>query len=330
MHSKIIDRVRKLLALASNAGATEGEASNAAAMAAALMEQHGLAAATVAAAGGSDDERRGKEEMRGGAAFNWQPGLMAAVAESCFVDVRVLEKRAPRGRPIRVGYSLLGREAHVAGAKVLYEYLCQAVERLSREAQPARPKFYKVGVADRLAHRLRQRHQRTLREQREAAERAAAEAATCAARAGGNATSATALVVTLVDYAQREADLNADVREGLPAGTTADRRAKRDAAAAAKAARERELVAQGVNPGVAFNMARLGMSRQRAEEYEAEWLANQAAAAAAGAGRQHKPRRTWRDDAYESGSYHRGLEDGEAVGLDQQVGADATRRIGKD
>jgi hypothetical protein len=218
--NKIIDRVRKLMALAADgSGATEAEASTAAAMAAAIMEEHGLAMAAVVA-GGGQGEGRTSENVVGGAFFNYQTELMEAVAESCFCFVEVTGKL--RGRHVvRDGFRIIGRVSAVASTQVLFDYLDGTIMRLCREAKPEVPKWFRRGMAERIGERLKQRHAEKLAEQ-EAAAKAQRDAAAAAGSGNG-----TALTVTLVDYQQDERDLNEDLRRGLAPGTT---RSRRDAA----------------------------------------------------------------------------------------------------
>lgn len=321
-NEKIVDRIKKLLALAADgSGATEAEAQSAAAKAAEIMEDHGLTQMTVEMAGGQG-ETRDKINTKT-VNWPWYMVLMEALAESCFCSV----DQVPKGGR-KFEFRLIGRVSAVMTANMTFEYLGQTIRRLSRETNVESPHYFCCGAAERIAERIRQRHEEKLAEQKAAAE--AAERA----RATASPSSGTAIVVTLVDHAKREADLNEDFRQGLRPGMTAEKRAVAEAREAAKRAVYDRLLAEGVANGVAWNMAYLGQSRAEAEEYEAEFQASNAKRSA----RTFKASWTKADEARwqsqqrrearkDSSSWQEGRRRGDDVGLDQQVTKHDNRRI---
>jgi hypothetical protein len=269
---KVLERIAKLLNITEERGATEAEALNAAERAKRMMDDHGLSTAQVEAAGGVG-ERRSDASLEGLAGEWWQPPLMAAIAETCYVFCELQTKIDAARRKLGAGYRLIGRESAVATAEVLYKYLCEVTYRCCREAEtqhradgtPFKKKWFRRAMGERLCERVRAEHEKALRTQREEAEaRAAAQAA-----AGSTGTS---LVVTLVDYQQRERDLNNDLLKGWPPGTTLakreasdrDRQQYRDEQKRKRA----ELEAQGVSADVIQYML-YGYTRERAEEIAA-------------------------------------------------------------
>lgn len=278
VEDRVLERIRKLLRLAGDARGNEHETALAARRAAELMEEHGLSTAIIEASGGVAEGRTEKTE--GGVARGrapWMPELMRTVAESCFCLCEV-EFATPEGdTQLRMTFRLFGRESAVAGAFALADYLKQTIWRLSRGAE--RPHYFRSGCAERLGERVREGHETALANQRAEVERASREAAARAAHPGA-APSGAALVVILEDYAAAEAEANEELRRGLKPGTLA---AERAAAAAERAARERQykrLVDGGMDSGVAYNMVHMNMDHARAVEFEAEWLARNAARAA--------------------------------------------------
>lgn len=237
---KIIDRIHKLLRLsAEGSGATEAEAALAAERVQSIMREHNLSMAMLEAHGGDASAEggvrtTGRTERR--AMYRWQRELMAEVAHVNFCHCDVIfgepihraRSSTKRGSPR--GYRLIGREANVASARELFDYLIEAISRILMEqelggeasqANSRRANSFREGCADRLRVRLRERHDAALAEQARAAREAAARSTHPAAAPSGNA-----LVVVLQDYAQSEDDLNNDLRYGYPPGTTAQRRAR--------------------------------------------------------------------------------------------------------
>lgn len=315
--TKIADKIKKLLALAaSGSGATEAEASSAAAKAAEIMEEHGLTMMAVEMAGGIG-EGRGRDGVKVDAPA-WYAGIMAALAETYFCEVELV-KVAKREFEFR----LLGRLSSVTAAKVTFEYLSQAIWRLSRQERDGSPHYFRCGCAERISERLRQRHADRLKEQQ-------AEAAKANQRPSNG--QGGALVVTLVDYGQRERDLNADFRNGLTPGTTEEKRRLAAEANARNEARHRELVASGIPDGVAWNMVFLGQSRERAEEYEREYLKIHEKARRRQSKWTGRDERAWqnhqRKEAKKSHpSWSKGRQVGDDVSLDQQIDNQQQRRI---
>lgn len=219
---KVIARIKKMLHLANHGTASEGEANNAAEMAQKIMMEHNISMAMVEGAS-LDGAGRTKTKDEGSAKYAFQRDLMVACAEVNFVyqevnyDYKGTYKKA-------TGYTLIGREANVVACKTLFEYLFQTIDRLGLEfvgderlqyGIPANS--FKEGCAARIGERLRERHREQLREQ-------ARQAREANAAARHPASSGTALVVVMDDYAQDEKDRNEDMRLGKPEGFTAHKR----------------------------------------------------------------------------------------------------------
>lgn len=322
---KIIDRIRKLLALADTGrGATEAEASLAAAKAAELMEEYGLSTMTVEMSGGKGEARASNKI--GSTHEPWHLPLMVAIAESCFCFVD--HERVGSYRKFE--FRLIGRQSAVTTAGIMFDYLRKTIARLSREALVESAFRFRCGCTERIVERLQERHATTLRRQKQDADERAARQ-----RASGETATANALVVTLVDYEQHERDLNEDYRMGLEPGTTARRRAAREAAAKAAEARLNALVAEGIPYGVAWNMVYLNHTRERAEQYEAQWTKDQDTKAKRSRRRKEwtqADERAWqseqrRRERKTSSSWTAGRSAGDSVGLDPQVSKSSTRSL---
>lgn len=304
VEDKVLERIRKLLRLANDARGNEHEAALAARRAGELMEEHGLSTATIEASGGVGEGRTQEESdsfERGRAP--WMSELMRQVAEAnfCLCEVDVIGS----GRKTRVAFRLFGRESAVAGAFALADYLKGTIWRLS--AGTERPHYFRSGCAERLGERVREGHEVALANQRAEAERAAKEAA-ARAKHPGAAPASTALTVILEDYARSERDGNQDLRRGLPAGTTARLRAEEAAERAERERRYQQLKKDGVEQGVAWNMAFMNMDRARAVEYEAEWQARRHAAPKVD---EPKRKKTKADERHERAAHRRWMREQE-------------------
>lgn len=306
--TKIVDRIKKLLALAaSGSGATEAEASTAAAKAAEIMEEYGLTTMAVEMSGGVG-ESRGRDGVKVDAPA-WYRGIMEALAESffCHVDLVKTGKR-------QFEFRLIGRMSSVTSARLTFEYLSAAVWRLSRQVKDGgSPHYFRCGCAERIAERIRDRHVARLKAQKEEA-----EARTASGQTNG------ALVVTLVDLEHRERCLNEDFRRGLKPGTTEERINKSRADTAVKEARVAELVAQGIAHGVAWNMVWFNWDRAKAEEYEAAYLKAQAKARARSDRWTKSDQQKWESYQRQQNkrshpSWMSGRQVGDKVSLDQQI-----------
>lgn len=240
---KVISRIQKMLNLARDGAAHEGEARNAMDAAEATMRKYNLTMAEVEAAGGNGGEgsKRTKEGVKGRAQYEFQQQLMAACAEVNYCAV--LKTSMWKGnRSMVTGYVLIGREGNVVATRELYDYLNATVERLAFEyvGRDNRQRLsrtaisFKKGCAERLGERLVARHAESLEEQaREARERSAA--------ARHPASTGTALVIVMKDFAQEEMDANDDMRWGLVEGTTAAERKRNTAEASVISAINRAL-----------------------------------------------------------------------------------------
>lgn len=166
-NDRVIERVRKLLALSGSDN--EHEAAAAAHRAQVLLAEHQLTMAELDA-GDSDD---GPEVVRE-TWFNskripgWRSRLAFGVAAGFGCEAT---------RSAGWGMRIYGDPSAVATARATFAYLVQAIERCAREARRAyqgmeSPRSYasayRLGMADRLSARLRQRRSEAMAEAAEA------------------------------------------------------------------------------------------------------------------------------------------------------------------
>jgi hypothetical protein len=164
-NAAVIAKVRKLLALADDAGATEGEATNAAAAAQRLIELHRLDVATLEA--GEGDAPPLPEEtivneplIEGGAPtakriVSWRGQLTGGIAKSngCRHYWHV---ESGKGVHLRI----VGPASRLASVRYLYAYLSHEIDRLGTEAARGNGRAYgnawRLGCAQRVSERLRE------------------------------------------------------------------------------------------------------------------------------------------------------------------------------
>jgi hypothetical protein len=151
----LLGKVRKLLTLAGDRGATEGEASNAAAAAQRLIEEHRLDTALLDETPDEPapaDEPIGTERLdpldASKSKVRWRGDLASGIARAngC--------RMYWSGPAVRV----IGTPSRVAAVRTLYAWLSREVDRLGREAARGQGRAWgnawRVGCASRLSERL--------------------------------------------------------------------------------------------------------------------------------------------------------------------------------
>jgi hypothetical protein len=153
-HDEVLAKVRKLLALAGNGAATEGEATNAAAAAQRLIAQHRLDVAllddSATVADSKPEPASGNHEPleRGKKAVHWR-GILAegvAVANGCQVYWN------------HGNLMIVGAPSDVASVRHLYGWLAREIDRLGADAALGRGRSYgrswRMGCASRVVERI--------------------------------------------------------------------------------------------------------------------------------------------------------------------------------
>lgn len=224
---KISDKIKKLLKLA-NGNTTEGEATAAMQKVQELLADYNLTMAQVEAANTDStktaeapDSKRTKEQHDKSALYKYQRNLMRTIAECNFCIYWTGENKVWRkSRYVTTYYHvLIGREANVVSARLLFDYLNSTIEKLATAIYPSPTNLsksaicWKEGCAARLCERLLERKWAADKEQQEKAQQAQ---------------STTALVL-LSDVRTNERDLNYDFMCNQAPGTTARRRAESEA-----------------------------------------------------------------------------------------------------
>lgn len=287
----VIDKVRKLLALAGN-NPNEAEAAAASAKAMEILASYNLDMAVVEQ-GGATGKR--EDTYLSGGLYQWQRELWYHVAELNFCMYWWMSGQRKGNR---YQHRILGRKENVIGAQIMAEYLQTTIERLAREKAGDGSKYfirsmiaYREGMADRLTERLE--------EARRAAEHE--EAAKARERAAQGDTSM-ALVV-LDDVRMREHAANYDHINGAGAW---DRKEAKDKSNEEALARASEEYRQWVKD-----------HPEEAAKQEAEW----AKTSEKYSKRQYRERAaTDRERRMSTNEYFEGRDRADTISLDRQVG----------
>ena len=159
LRDKLIDKIRKLLALSTSAN--EHEAALAAEKAQALLAEYNLSMTDIV----TDEE--GKDEgfiidgeMVDDDPYPWKRQLCQAVSKLYFCKYFFV-----RIRGVGIRNSIVGAPHNIAVAKMMYQYLADTTERLAREARKKQPpelrkgyrRSFMIGCALRLCERIQKR-----------------------------------------------------------------------------------------------------------------------------------------------------------------------------
>lgn len=316
--AKIVERVRKLLALAARGG-TEAEAAAAAEKAQELLASYNLDMATIGQ--GGESGKREDAKQRGGM-YIYERELWNAIAQLNFCMYFTTRGRMKNGAgkmQFSFQHRIVGRTVNVVSTRVMAEYLQGAIERLCRERFPLNNQFFlreavafREGMSDKISSRLRERRNEVIAKQEAAKEHEAKK------HKGAN----TAFALTLVDVKKSEEAANFDFLHGEGAWAKRearyqkwDREAAEERTKQAKAEAEADAIYAkwaAANPEEAAKEAAKAKKRREADEEKADkkWR------------NRHERYRmpTARERRQNSNYYDDGYERGAEISLEQQVG----------
>jgi hypothetical protein len=269
----ILDRIKKLMALADSA-ANEHEAALAGERMQTLLTEFNLTRAEVESKTEEtrDDAltaKRERSQSDRGAMYRWQRDMMAAVARNNFCShfvgrvfraedwgahyrrIEIADSSRPSGKRwdevkgvYAKGHVLVGRSENVAATLLMFDYLSTQIRRLcphSTLADRADKYLWLDGCAETIVERL----DRKRSEAEEAQRRRETQ---------------TPGLVLLSDLYANEEELNEDFRRGLAPGTTTKNRLEDEAEERAEKARieaeEKRLLATGMHSDDAWHVAR--------------------------------------------------------------------------
>ena len=155
---KILDRVKKLLALGNSPN--EAEASSAVAKAHDLLKQYNLDIKDIEV---EDSEVVDESYMESARTQTWKVALLINIADANYSMMYDKPKAVGRGADHRIKttsiFRFVGKPQNVAVCMMMADYLLQAIDRLAKgQAGRGRSEIesYKAGVADNLIARLKE------------------------------------------------------------------------------------------------------------------------------------------------------------------------------
>lgn len=153
----VVDRIRKLLALAGN-NTNPNEAASAASLAAALIEEYHLAEAELRAV--TEAPAEGIEDFGIQGTDKTLPGWKGVIAMGLqSLGVKIWNETARPSNGMKQRVRLFGRKSDVAACAYIYEYLVSEVSRLA-DAEFCRERRYlnafRIGAAAVIQKRLRE------------------------------------------------------------------------------------------------------------------------------------------------------------------------------
>jgi hypothetical protein len=153
---KILERVKKLLALGESPN--EAEASSAVAKAHDLLKQYNLDIKDIEV---EDSEVVDEVYMESGRTQSWKVALMINIADANYSLMYDKPKVVGRGQRLKTTstFRFVGKPQNVAVCMMMADYLLQAIDRLAKgQAGNGRSEIesYKAGVADNLIARLKE------------------------------------------------------------------------------------------------------------------------------------------------------------------------------
>lgn len=150
---KIIERIRKMLALANDLAATEGERDNALRMAYNTMAKHNLDMATIEQSGGKNDEKR-VDFPKVSWSWAWARQVNAIVGDLFFCKYYYFEKI----NGTQITHHFVGRESNAMTAAVMADYIVNSILKEGRaiyKSNTSAPmRSFAVGAAHALSRRV--------------------------------------------------------------------------------------------------------------------------------------------------------------------------------
>lgn len=303
----IVDKIKKLLAMANDQRGNENECALAMERVQQLLASYNLTLAQVESTMTPEgpkvqDGKREKSNIERSAMYEYQRELMRIIAETHYCMYLIGEKHPYNPKTGRYGkrkyHVLIGREANVTTAGMMFDYLNGTIDKMANELYPhptnvSKPAIlWKEGCAYRLRQRLKEKKQKADAEQEQAAKESAAQG-------GCN-------LMLLTDVRANEYDLNTDFYYGREPGTTARLRLQWQEEAKKREAERAEVVIVEEKEVISEK------ERKRREEQQRK--------------RNERWWRKWdREDSakrakYNSREFQDGYRRGDDVGLDDQIG----------
>jgi hypothetical protein len=150
---KIIDRVKKMMALANCSGAAEGERDNALRMAYNLLAKHNLSMSQVEAHDNTPTEQRESQKATF-VVYPWARQIAGLVGSLFFCNYYFM--RSPSGK--QADHVFIGKVSNVATAQYMSEFVvksvCREAARLYGSAIAPEARCFAIGVVRKLQERI--------------------------------------------------------------------------------------------------------------------------------------------------------------------------------
>lgn len=150
---KIIDRVKKMMALANCAGAAEGERDNALRMAYNLLAKHNLSMSQVEAHDNTPPEQRESQKATF-VVYPWARQIAGLVGSLFFCNYYFM--RSPNGK--QADHVFIGKVSNVATAQYMSEFVvksvCREAARMYGSAIAPEARCFAIGVVRKLQERI--------------------------------------------------------------------------------------------------------------------------------------------------------------------------------
>lgn len=153
MTDKIIDRVKKMMALANDAGATEGERDNALRMSYNLLAKYNLSMSQVDAHSGIKEEGRESQKAKF-VVYPWARQIAGLVGSLFFCNYYFMR----HGTGKQADHVFIGKESNVATAQYMAEFVVKSVTReaarLYGSVISPEGRCFAIGVVNQLRARI--------------------------------------------------------------------------------------------------------------------------------------------------------------------------------
>lgn len=154
-NEKIIDRIKKMMALASDTAASEGERENALRMSYNLLAKHNLSMAMVDAHNKKVEEGRESQKAKF-VVYPWARSIASTVASLFFCNYYFM--RSGTGK--QADHVFIGKVSNVATAQYISEFVVRSVTReaarLYGSAISPEGRCFAIGVVDKLRERVKE------------------------------------------------------------------------------------------------------------------------------------------------------------------------------
>jgi hypothetical protein len=152
---KIIDRVKKMMALANCSGAAEGERDNALRMAYNLLAKHNLSMSQVEAHDSTPQEQRESQKATF-VVYPWARSIAGLVGDLFFCNYYFMRSHSGK----QADHVFIGKASNVATAQYMSEFVvksvCREAARLYGSAIAPEARCFAIGVVRKLQERIRE------------------------------------------------------------------------------------------------------------------------------------------------------------------------------